>query len=185
MKRIFAISLILITLVQAGCGPSRMTSAVVPVDLTDEITISNGDFDLTIYQVSIIESKKMADRTISLKESAREKFNFYEIRMRYTNLTHEEGKLGYKRLRVSLPTEEDTGENLFFVGYCEPRASNPEGSATFCVYVPSSTPGVYGVTGVYQADSLLIQPGEQAEFTFFVFLAKTQPEFVISFIEPE
>ncbi len=185
MKKIFAISLILLTLVQTSCGSSRPTSAVIPVDLLDEVTISNGDFDLTIYQVSIIESKKMGDQTISLKKSARDTFSFYEIRMRYTNLTDKEGKLGYQRLRVSLPIEEDIEDNLLFVGYCEPKSSNPKGGATFCAYVPTLKPGTYGVTGVYQATSLLIQPGEQAEFIFYIFLAKTQSEFVISFIEPE
>lgn len=162
-------------------------STVVPIDLTDEITISNGDFELTIYQISIIESMEFEDRSsISLKDSAREKYNLYEIRMRYTNLTDTEGSLGYRQLRVSLPAEEEIGDNLAVVGYCEPRTSNPKGDATFCAYLPPSPqPGEYGIIGVYQASPLLIQPGEQAEFIIIVILAKIQPELVIAFIEPE
>ena len=184
MKKKIAISLLLFALTLAGCAKTP-ASAVVPVDLTDDVTISNGDFEVNIYQVAAIEVKDFGDRKISIKDSNKDKYGLYEIRMRYKNLTNEESHLGYKQLSISLPNEEDLGDNLAFVGYCEPKGSDPTGDATFCAYVPSSTPGVYGVTGVFQASSLLVQPGEQAEFILVVILSKSQPEFVISFVEPE
>ena len=182
MKKRITISLLLFALTLAGCAK---TSAVIPVDLTNDVTISNGDFEVNIYQVAAIEVKDFGDRKISIKDSNKDKYDLYEIRMQYKNLTNEENRLGYKQLSISLPNEEDLGDNLAFVGYCEPKSSDPTGNATFCAYVPSSKPGVYGVTGVFQASSLLVQPGEQAEFILVVILSKTQPEFVISFVEPE
>jgi hypothetical protein len=186
MKKIFAFTLILIALVQTGCGAAGQNSATVPVNLAKAVTISNGDFDLTIHQISIVESKKLGDRTVRVKASVKDKYDLYEIIMEYTNRTNKAGKLGYKQLRVSVPKEEDAKDNPSVVGYCEPRSSNPKGMATFCAYIPPAPkPGVYAVVDVFQASPLLIQPGEEAEFILYAISAKTQPELVISFIEPD
>ncbi len=187
MKRKSSISLILITLVLVGCSlGSKASTAVIPVDLTGEVTISNGDFDLTIYQIAEIESKDLGGRRISLRDSARETHNLYEIRIRYTNLTNEEDRLSYRQLWISLPEVEDPGNSLTVVGYCEPKAEHPTGAPTFCAYIPPApAPGVFGIVGVIQATSWSIQPDEQAELYFFVILEKAQTEIEISFVEPE
>jgi hypothetical protein len=140
MKKNISVLLMLIALALSGC---EKTSAVIPVGLDEEVTISNGDFEITIYQVAAIEEKKFGDRRISVKDSNREKYGLYEIRMRYKNLANKESHLGYKQLSISLPNEEDLGDNLVLVGYCEPRASNPNGKATYCAYIPPPLkPGV-------------------------------------------
>ena len=72
------------------------------------------------------------------------------------------------------------------VGFCEPRANNPKGMATFCAIVPPpKEPGKYGVTGVFQASPLLIQPGDQADFYLIIILEKGKSELEISFLESE
>ena len=86
MKVLFSKLVLVFALVLVGCNSNSRSSAIVPVDLTDEITVSNGDFELTIYQINEIESKSLGDREIKLKKDAAEKYDLYEIRMHYTNL---------------------------------------------------------------------------------------------------
>jgi hypothetical protein len=159
---------------------------VVPVDLNDEVSISNGDFDLTIYQIMQIEAKKMADREIRLKDSVKEEVNLYEIQMRYINQTNEASKLSYQQLWISTPEGDSSENSLVVVGYCEPLAENPTGKPAFCAYLPPPPkPGSYGVTGVFQASPVRVEPGEQAEIYFIVIMEKAQTEIEISFVEPE
>ena len=114
MKMILYRLIILLALCLTGCSVSGGTSAVVPVDLNDEVSISNGDFDLTIYQIMQIEAKQMADREIRLKDSVKEEVNLYEIQMRYINQTNEANKLSYQELWISTPEKDEEG-------YCTPR----------------------------------------------------------------
>jgi hypothetical protein len=186
MKVLFSKLIIVFILVLVGCSSGSESSAIVPIDLTDEVTISNGDFDLTIYEINEIESKSLGDREIKLKKDAKEKYNLYEIRMHYTNLMDEPGKLSYQQLWVSLPDVEDSSDSLIVVGFCEPRANNPKGMATFCAIVPPpKKPGTYGVSGVFQASPLLIQPDDQADYYLIIILEKGKSEVEISFLESE
>lgn len=184
MKKTFFLILILFTSGLTACG--NKSSAIISVDDQKDVTVSNGDFDLTIYDIVQLDSKDLGTHKISLKEDARADYTLYEIRMRYTNLTDEPNKLSYKQLWVSLPDIEDSGDSLTVVGYCEPKAFNAtEGNPTFCAYLPPpSSTGGYGVTGVFQASSLRVEPGEQAKLYFVVILEKKQSQLEISFLEP-
>lgn len=186
MKRTMCLSFFLLALVLVGCSSSTKSSTQIPLDFKGEVMISNGDFDVTIYEVEALEFKKMVDRTLSLNETGKAQYTLYEIRMRYTNLTDKESILSYRRLWVSLPELEDPGDQLSVVGYCEAEAENPTGDPTWCGYIPPSPePGKYGVVGVFHTPSPRIQPGEEGKLNLIILVDNAQSEIEISFIELE
>lgn len=182
MKVALTITLIAVALILGGCGVGTPSSAVIPIDLSKDITISNGDFELTIFEISILESKVLGDTKISLNASSREKFNLYEIRMRYTNLTKEAVHLSYKLLHLGLPNIEDSSSILSMVGYCEAEAETPLSDPTHCIYLPPSS--TWAISG-YQLSVPLIQPNEKTQLYLIIVLDKTYTEFQLSFEGPE
>lgn len=180
------ILLVAFFMVLTGCASGMESSAVVPVDLTQDISISNGDYDLTIYEIAILETKSLGTRKISLNDEFKDSYNLYEIRMRYINQTDQENNLSYRKLWVTVPGMEDPGDSIVVVGFCEPESDNPKGPATWCAHIPPPPkPGVFGVTGIFHTPYPKIQPGEKAEFTLTVIAEKDLSEFEISFVELE
>lgn len=187
MKRFQRIApLLLATLLAAILAGCTTSSTVFTLGSTDDAKFSNGDFDVTVYESVVIGEADLGDRSISLTEEALDTYQLYEVRLRYTNQMSEPSHLSYRRLWLSFPGVENPGEDLMLAGFCEPRAADPQGYPTFCAYVPPPpAPGRYGVTGVFQASSVQVEPGEEARLYLIVVVNKDQSELEISFVEPE
>lgn len=183
-KNLPLITLVCLLLSACALGGPK-TTAVIPLNLEKPITLSNQDFDLEVFQVYEIYSKEFGDRTISLQGEAKNTHTLYEMQMRYTNHLDGPASLSYKRLKLSLPGVEDPGKDLIFAGYCLQGIDAPGGEPERCAAVPTTKPGVYGVTGVFLMDTYSPPPGESSEIYFIFAAENSQDRVELSFIEPE
>lgn len=181
MKFLFLFCLILFL---CACSPSDNSSAVIQLDETNEVTISNPNFSLTVYQISKIDSKELGDRTVSLKKEFLETYTLYEIRTRYTNLGDKESKLSYWNLILTLPEIEEPENELFCTGYCEQDVADPSGVASSCAYQPSQQSGKYTYKVIMMKTKKPL-PGEQAELFLYCIIENTLSQVQISFVEPK
>ena len=193
LRRMVSLVLLMTTFL-VGCGAPAATpaptptpgAAVLSLDLTDEVTISNEDFSLTVFEIAEISEKNLGDRRVTVKADAQETLALYEIRMRYTNYTEEEAALSYKKLLITLPEVEDSANVVRPLGWCEQGVDDPPGEMSRCAYIPAPPkPGVYGPTGVILLNTFRPQPGEQANLYLYVILEKTLSNLEISFVQPD
>jgi len=163
----------------------QKSCVIVPINLSEPMEISNGDFDLEIQNILEISSKSLGDRTISIKEDRKDIAALYEIQMVYTNKLNEATSFPYQRLAFNIPEDDLEDTTIIFLGYCMQGSDNPSGELERCAYVPTTTPGTYGVIGVFLMNVYKPEPGKSSDIYFYVIVDKQQDEIEIYFVEPE
>ena len=177
MLRKYVLAVVL--LMMAGC--TAASSASIPIDLSEPITISNSRIILRVTQVSDIEEKQLVGgQSIRRTADTPAWLRILEVTMSYENRTEDSLRLDHRHLSLTFP---DSDEVLIGLAFCEPQASNPYGPPVWCAEIPQTQPGVYGITGVFQMPNVSIEPGREGKFSIIVAIPDDMEEFVLAFAD--
>jgi hypothetical protein len=188
MKKFISLIFLISLLALAACGGEEAspTSGNIPVPLDSEVSFSNEDFSVTVYEVVPIESKTLVDRELTLKEGEIDQYQLYEIYMRYTNTSGRETLLKYRDLQIAPAGEEIDVDRAMVVGYCEPVSASSAESPEWCGYAPPPPkPNTYQIQPELHVPSPKIADGTEAVMTLIVKLSQQLTEIELGFTPEE
>lgn len=167
-------------IVVAGCGSGIESSAAVPLDFQEEITISDGSLDVAVTDVEAIETARFTSSEISVNEEFADVVQLYRLTVAFTNVGDAPAFPRHTTLDVDV-SERVEDHVMYVTGFCEPSGSDPTGPADLCFKL--SAPGGYGVVSVYQQTPVEISPGETSQLEYVLMVDNIYDELSIAFPE--